>query len=453
MLKFVINLDSCKDRMDTFDKSYTRWPATHYEELSQDVFDRMISYHNIDPKQHKAKCGCLMSHLRLWGHIIENKFNKVIVVEDDAEQVNHLPEDLGDDFTYLGGYFTKHMTKGEVQPPPMNTGFNDIPDNHKVLMTLSYYIPTWQIAEELFNQITTCKRYRAIDVMLNKVSIKRKVYYPAIYIERTYQSTIRKSKTKHPTEYYTLSSKKDIFKVAIPTYNRYQKLLDYSLNYLSTHNIPKKDIFLFLRSDDPELEKYQSLEGYNLVISDVKGIGNTHNYITEYFKKGEYIVEIDDDLKVLIDNQRRPILSLDNTIRRIINKMKEVGANYSGLYQCDNNMFMSQCKEYTTDLRYMLGLFRVRCICKDIRVQSNYAEDFENCCAHYKRDGCILKCNWLAGKTKNYSEGGCDGDGRNVDTEKKDKELVASLYPDYTRVFQRKNGRYDLRLKHKKFKT
>ena len=61
----------------------------------------------------------------------------------------------------------------------------------------------------------------------------------------------------------------------------------------------------------------------------------------------------------------------------------------------------------------------------------------------------ILKCNWLAGRTKNYSEGGCDGDGRNIETERKDKELVASLYPDYTRVFQRKNGRYDLRLKHK----
>jgi GR25 family glycosyltransferase involved in LPS biosynthesis len=453
MNKFVINLNRFDERMKYFDDTYTRWIATDWKDLQADdpIFNKMISYHNIDPNQHKAKCGCFLSHINLWKHIIDNKIDNVIVVEDDAEQVNHIEDISSDTFLYLGGYFTKQMSKGEVTPPDLQEGINSIPEGYKVLMTLSYYIPTWKIAEQLYNEIVSKKRYRAIDVMLNDISLSRAVYYPSIYVERDLVSTIRFKKTKHPTEYYQYSKKKDIFKIAIPSYNRCDKLKAYTLTYLQQHNIQKKDIFIFVRPDDPVIDEYRTLllEGYNVKEYNVKGIGMTHNIITDHFKSGEYIVEIDDDLKEIIDNKRRPILNLDNTIRRIIDKMIDVGASYSGLYQVDNPMFMSQCEEYTTDLRYMLGLFRVRRICKDIKLHTNYAEDFENCCAYYKRDGKILKCNHLAGRTKNYSPGGCDGDGRNIETELQDKQRVKDLYPEYCTLFQRKNKRWDLRLKHK----
>ncbi len=455
MKKFVINLERCIERMDNFDDSYTRWVATDYKDLDDDddIYKRMISMWNINPNEHKAKCGCLLSHINLWKHIVEHKLNDIIIVEDDALQVNHLPETLGDKFLYLGGFFTKKLTDGAVEVE-LTKGINNIPDNHKVLTTLSYYIPTWEIAEQLIVDITSQKRFRAIDIMLNKVSVEREIYYPAIYIERDLQSTIRPSKTKHPTEYYQFSRKKDIIKYVIPTYQRYSKCKNLTLAYLDKHNIPKKDIFLFVRPDDKDIGDYRSLLllGYNVIEYNVRGIGLTHNMITQHFKSKQFICELDDDVIDLIDNHRRSVLDLDTTIRRIIAKMGD-DINYAGLYQCDNTMFMSQNPEYTYDLRYMLGLFRVRRICKDIKLQSNYAEDFENCCAHYKRDGKILKCNHLAGKTKNYAEGGCDGSGRNIISEKQDKELVAKLYPDYTTLFQRKNGRTDLRLKDKTLKN
>jgi len=111
-------------------------------------------------------------------------------------------------------------------------------------------------------------------------------------------------------------------------------------------------------------------------------------------------------------------------------------------------MFMSQCNQYTYDLRYMLGLLRIRSIKKDIILSTNYSEDFENAILHYIRDSQILKNNWIAGITSNYSPGGCDGDGRNIETEKKDKEYLANTYPEYCKLFQRKkNGRWDLRLR------
>jgi len=456
MNKFYINLTRCPDRTKYFDKSWNRWEATDWNDLEENdpIFKKMISYYNISKAEHGGKVGCLISHLTLLNHIVNNKLDRCIIVEDDAEQVNHIPDDLGDTFIYLGGFFmgTK-MTDGDIPPPPMIEGINDIPENNKVMTTLSYYIPTYQIADEIIKQLEELNRFRAIDVLYNKLSLKRRVYYPALFIERDLQSTIRPSKQKHSTELYEFRKQKKMsFKVVIPSYNRYDKLKNFTLAYLDRHNIPHKDIFVFIREDDEEAYKYLILKewGYNVVISKVKGIGKTHNFITEYFNEDEFIVEIDDDLKQLQDNQKRPILSFRKCIETIINKMKQDNISYSGIYQCNNAMFMSQCNEYTYDLRYMLGLLRIRRIKKDILLSTNYSEDFENAILHYIKDGKILKNNWLCGITSNYSPGGCDGDGRNIETEKKDKEYLANKYPEYCTLFQRKNGRWDLRLKHKK---
>tara|TARA_R110002073_G_scaffold301493_1_gene468923 strand:+ start:1378 stop:2091 length:714 start_codon:yes stop_codon:yes gene_type:complete len=235
----------------------------------------------------------------------------------------------------------------------------------------------------------------------------------------------------------------------IPSYQRAEQLKEKTLTYLELQGVDKKDIYIFVRTDDSKLSEYESIEGINLVTTDIKGIGKTHNYITEYFDEGQFIIEIDDDLVNLIDNNKQSV-NLQETIQKMKDIMTEENISYGGIYQCDNSMFMSSCKEYTTDLRYMLGLFRLRFIRKDIILETNYAEDFENAILHYLRDGKILKNNWLCGRTKNYAEGGCCGDGRNLDTEKADKEHLATKYTELTRLFIRKSGITDLRLKDRR---
>jgi len=97
----------------------------------------------------------------------------------------------------------------------------------------------------------------------------------------------------------------------------------------------------------------------------------------------------------------------------------------------------------------MLGCIRFRFVRKDITLETNYSEDFENCILHYIRDGGILKSNWIAPRTRNYAAGGCAADGRNNESEKTDKEYLANKYPHHCKLFQRKSGIWDLRLKHK----
>ena len=241
-------------------------------------------------------------------------------------------------------------------------------------------------------------------------------------------------------------------KFVIPSYQRAEQLKKKTLTYLEEHLVPPNDIYIFLRVDDKDLQNYYLLKqkGYNVIIlNDVKGIGRTHNAITEHFDENEFIIEIDDDLTNLITNTGEKVSFLE-CCQTMKNKMIEVGASYGGTYQCDNKMFMSSCKEYTYDLRYLLGCVRFRFVRKDIILETNYSEDFENSILHYIRDGVIVKHNWIAPKTSNYSAGGCDGSGRNIETEKTDKEFLANKYPNHCKLFQRKNGRWDLRLKFKK---
>lgn len=240
-------------------------------------------------------------------------------------------------------------------------------------------------------------------------------------------------------------------KFVIPSYKRVGALKSKTLTFLTSQGVANQDVYIFIRDDDPQINEYNSLgaEGldYNVITPmGVRGIGNTHNAITTYFTEGEWIVELDDDIEKVIDNKRETVDNFVERVNKMIQIMEEEGISYGGFYQCSNPMFMSGNQEYTKDLRYMLGLMRVRRIDYSIVLETNYAEDFECCILHYLKDGAILKNNWIAGKTKNYADGGCDASGRNIETEKKDKEFLANKYPECAKLFQRKNGRFDLRL-------
>lgn len=239
-------------------------------------------------------------------------------------------------------------------------------------------------------------------------------------------------------------------KFVIPSYQRPQGLLNKTLKYLDFMNIDRSDVYIFIREDDKFIEEYMSIPAVNVVPIDIKGIGETHNYITHHFDEDEFIVEIDDDLEYIVDQERKQIEDFRGMCQEMKEKMEFVGCSYGGTYAVCNPMFMSKCEQYTTDLRYCLGCLRFRFIRKDIKLETNFSEDFENCILHFLRDGKILKNNWIAPKTKNYNIGGCDGDGRNNETEKKDKQYLADKYFMYCRIFQRKNGKWDLRLKEYK---
>jgi len=204
MKKYFINLDEDTTRAEKFKQSdYIRWRATSREEVSDDLDKKMISYYNYPEKAHLGRCGCFQSHISLLEHIVKNKLNDVLIVEDDAVQVSELPTDYPkDSLIYVGGFLhNKRMTDNKKVIIKSTDGLNNLPDEYRILMTLSYIVPTWELAEDILKKILSLKRYRAIDVLLGNIDIKKSYIYPACFIEEGAVSTIQK-KSKRSNELY-----------------------------------------------------------------------------------------------------------------------------------------------------------------------------------------------------------------------------------------------------------
>tara|TARA_R110000765_G_scaffold201973_1_gene307303 strand:- start:19 stop:645 length:627 start_codon:yes stop_codon:yes gene_type:complete len=205
MRTFVINCDGSEDRWEKYtDKKYERWAGTHWKELpdGDPRFKKMVSYHNINPNEHKAKVGCLVSHTNLWRYIVCNKMNDILILEDDAVEVGSVPENLPTDgVTYLGGLFWNLKTLDGPKKISLENGIYLV-DDFKIMMALSYYFPTWEIAKELLDYVESQKRLRALDIMMPKAPCTFYISYPGSYEEKGDQSLIRNKKNKRSNKYY-----------------------------------------------------------------------------------------------------------------------------------------------------------------------------------------------------------------------------------------------------------
>jgi hypothetical protein len=215
---FVINLDKAEDRWAHYkdDVRYTRWSATSIDDLSHDhpIYENMVSYWNVDPREHKAKCCCYLSHTRLWRYIVTNKINDVLILEDDAHLINPIPDSSTlpqDGFTYLGGLtYNKKLTAGPL-PVEFDEGITKIDHSeYRLLMCLAIYIPHWTIAFKMLQSVEERGRPRAIDTMILHTKRHQYVSFPSSFVERPDPSQIRASKTKFSNSKYERVSAKRV---------------------------------------------------------------------------------------------------------------------------------------------------------------------------------------------------------------------------------------------------
>jgi hypothetical protein len=141
--------------------------------------------------------------------IVLNDLSNVLIVEDDALQVNdlpdisHLPEDS---ITYFGGYIAnKKITNREKFTIEHLEGLNVLEDKYRMLTTLAYFVPNAQIAKNIVDKLKSLKRWRAIDISLPEVLDKKYYWYPARFIEEPFSSTIRPTKSEFANEHFKLT--------------------------------------------------------------------------------------------------------------------------------------------------------------------------------------------------------------------------------------------------------
>jgi len=219
MKTFYINLDTATQRRNKYtDKNFTRWKATSREEVPPYIETRMVSRYNFGKEAHLARCACWLSHTKLLEHIVENKINDVLILEDDAIQVNDLPKIYPkDSITYVGGFvYNKKMMDSKPPEIQHQVGINLCPDNLRILGTLAYIVPKWEVALHILNRIYSENRYKAIDIMMGNIGIKQYYNYPASFREEGCESQIseKNKNNKIMTEEYKYIN-----------YNKYAKSL------------------------------------------------------------------------------------------------------------------------------------------------------------------------------------------------------------------------------------
>ena len=189
---FVITI--CEKRWSKYDESiYTKFPGCDgQKELSlDDVKKNNINYPNCSDSRRLNSAGATESHRRMMKHIIDNKLNKVVVIEDDAfVDTDRLSELKGvDHFCYIGGRFQplnlrKTPNRGFRTTICPQTGMNEIKGDLTITGAHGLYFPTWEIAQEIYQSIFSKPRIRIIDGelrLLQKKHTSVKHYiYPAI---------------------------------------------------------------------------------------------------------------------------------------------------------------------------------------------------------------------------------------------------------------------------------
>ena len=268
--------------------------------------------------------------------------------------------------------------------------------------------------------------------------------------------------------------------VAIPTYKRADTISQNSLGVLHKRGISKNKIYLFL-ANEKEKKIYQKKvpsKMYGHLIVGKLGLKNQRNFITDYFKEGQMIVEMDDDIgeiyklqtgKEKKDNKLLELTKLDiffkDSFYRLLNhntsldksKYKwnqmgggNTGAHLWGIYPVDNPYFMQP--KITDDLRFIVGPMwgKINRKYKKLKLTIDEKEDVERTLKHYKEDGSVFRFNNVTIKTNYYkTKGGMQSENKDRQKEAlKSAHYLVKKYPKLATLYlKKKSGHPEVKLR------
>ena len=254
---------------------------------------------------------------------------------------------------------------------------------------------------------------------------------------------------------------------AIPSYNRPHELAHTTLTLLDKFEIPQSWTTIFLEDSDQE-NKYREVleEKYPYIKYELKkteGIGELRTYIRKFYPVGKKVVMIDDDTCRVMEmvNNIEPFNKKNNKLTNMSAESFKIwiynafdaledqpGKNF-GIVLFDNPYYMT--RSVSKNLRYVCGNivgFIVQN--EEPEVSIAHGEDFEFSVKLFKRDGVLLRYNYITVKTKHYAKGGiCDTYGGEEEREikaKKNLEYLVDTYPGAFTLYKKKNGKHNLRV-------
>lgn len=232
------------------------------------------------------------------------------------------------------------------------------------------------------------------------------------------------------------------YKIVICSHNRITTLKKKTLATLERYNIPKDKIFIFV-AEDEEDDYRKALDGY-LICPGEKGLQNQRNAVTRYFGPDEHLFCLDDDISGFFasDNKKLiPLENLDALIRFGFKKAVQEKASLWSIYPVKNGLWLKNT--ISRGLVFCYGCCFGVINKKDVLIQGQLKEDYERTLKFFKRDGKVLRLNWVApGQSYRKGKGGLS-EYRTSERELQECNALIAQYPNEVKIKEGK-GRIDL---------
>jgi len=241
------------------------------------------------------------------------------------------------------------------------------------------------------------------------------------------------------------------FRVAIPSISRADTITKKTLNYLKQTDIDMSKVDIFLSNPNEEQAYRENLKDYpvNIIVSNTKHVNTQRNFIVDYYKEDELILGIDDDIDLVAmkvdDKNTIQLNSLTEFVDNAFTISLDKKIDMWGVNPVINPYFMKN--NVTFNLKYIVACFYGWRNNHDkkayVSTNPEYGkEDFERSIRYYIADGGVTRFNYVAPKTKYYSEKGGIQNYRTVEYEETAVKWLLETFPMYCKRNTKSKGKY-----------
>lgn len=245
------------------------------------------------------------------------------------------------------------------------------------------------------------------------------------------------------------------FRIAIPTYCREDTLRQKTLAYLDQCGVPPGWVDIFV-ADAEAARSYRRALGparYTLVVAR-PGLAAVRNYIHMYYPVGQHVFSMDDDITGIytrVDDKHTALVTdLTGAIATGFTYARAGKARLWGIGAVLNPFFMKPDISYS--LKFVVACAHGHVSTRDpaLQVRTHDKDDYERTCRYYLADGAVCRLNYLAPKTRYYTEPGGMQLTRTDGNLSAAAHRIADMFPHLAQTHVRKNGRVELRLRDRR---
>ena len=226
-----------------------------------------------------------------------------------------------------------------------------------------------------------------------------------------------------------------------PSHRRAKTFLYKTYSLLCATNAPKP--IVWVNDEIDHIEYYKLFQEHNIHLEIRVGgnsIAEKRNLIQQAFPLGTKIVSIDDDIQKIVvlesDNKVKQLVDFNCFVSEAFRLCEEQNTTLWGVYPVANPFFLK--KKIRTNLCYIVAAF-YGFINNNVEVDLSYCEDFERSLKYYLQEKKLLRFECVGILTKYYKEKGGLQTTRTEESNKRDKEELATRYHTLCRTVLKRN--------------